>query len=445
MKINFDFTAADKRIKAMNAIGQPPLLGISDCYFHYLTEAHIPFSRLHDVGGWYGGYMFVDIPNLFRDFSADENDPASYDFAFTDILMKGLMDAKCMPYFRLGVTIENNAEIRAYRLDPPADFGKWARICEHIIRHYNEGWADGFQYGIEYWEIWNEADACPQCPGTCVNEMWWGTMQQFFDLYEITSKHLKQCFGDRIKVGGYAATCGFSIPDEEYVPDPARDVAFYAHHNEEYRLDWFIKFLEFVSKTNSPLDFFSWHSYQSVHQTMELADFIDTQLTRFGFNNTESHLNEWNNNPDKMNRASSLSASNAAAMMIAMQTKRADVLCYYDGRLSVDIYGGLFNPLTREPFATYYSLKAFGELLMLGYQAGEAIVNVNGIYALASHDGNGNYGLMITNNGESEMSIETELDGMTVQLIDEEHMMTDTDFDSKKFTLGAKQTVYLKN
>ena len=24
--------------------------------------------------------------------------------------------------------------------------------------HHNEGWADGFNYGIEYWEIWNEPD-----------------------------------------------------------------------------------------------------------------------------------------------------------------------------------------------------------------------------------------------------------------------------------------------
>ncbi len=24
--------------------------------------------------------------------------------------------------------------------------------------HYTEGWADGFRYDMEYWEIWNEAD-----------------------------------------------------------------------------------------------------------------------------------------------------------------------------------------------------------------------------------------------------------------------------------------------
>ena len=42
---------------------------------HYLKEAGIPYSRLHDVGGWLGGGLYVDIPNLFPDFDADENDP----------------------------------------------------------------------------------------------------------------------------------------------------------------------------------------------------------------------------------------------------------------------------------------------------------------------------------------------------------------------------------
>ena len=52
-----------------------------------LTDAHIPYSRLHDVGGAFGSNRYVDIPNIFRNFDADGNDPASYDFAFTDELI----------------------------------------------------------------------------------------------------------------------------------------------------------------------------------------------------------------------------------------------------------------------------------------------------------------------------------------------------------------------
>lgn len=82
------------KIKPMHAGGQPPVTSdASDRYFHYLTEAGIPYSRLHDVNGAFGGYKYVDIPNIFRDFSADVDDPESYDFTFTDLLLKQLVNA----------------------------------------------------------------------------------------------------------------------------------------------------------------------------------------------------------------------------------------------------------------------------------------------------------------------------------------------------------------
>ena len=127
------------KIKPMHGVGQPPILNGNTSMFHYLSEANVPYSRLHDVGGAYGGSVFVDIPNVFRNFDADENDPDSYDFAFTDLLITELIHSGCEPIYRLGVTIENYHGIKAYHIYPPRDMAKWARICEHIIRHYNEG------------------------------------------------------------------------------------------------------------------------------------------------------------------------------------------------------------------------------------------------------------------------------------------------------------------
>ena len=157
--IKVDTTKIVGKIKPMHGGGQPPLGGKNMTeYFHYVTEAGIPFSRLHDVGGPFGGGRFVDVPNLFRNFDADENDPANYDFTFTDHLLKALIEANIEPYYRLGITIENQAYIKPYHTFPPKNPEKWARVCEHIIRHYNEGWADGYKLNIKYWEIWNEAD-----------------------------------------------------------------------------------------------------------------------------------------------------------------------------------------------------------------------------------------------------------------------------------------------
>ena len=114
--LKIDNTKIVGKIKPMHAVGQPPLGGQGKNFFqhfHFLTEAGIPMSRLHDVDGLYGGSRFVDIPNIFRDFDADENDPASYDFTFTDELITALKKAGVEPYYRLGITIENQAAIKA--------------------------------------------------------------------------------------------------------------------------------------------------------------------------------------------------------------------------------------------------------------------------------------------------------------------------------------------
>ena len=157
-EVKIDFSKAVGPVKPVNGVGQPPLVGKLADYpmFHYLKEAGIPYSRLHDVGGWLGGGLFVDIPVVFPNFDADENDPKSYRFAYTDSLLKALDKCNVEPFFRLGVTIENFVS-RGYppiNILPPKDFAKWGRICEHVIRHYTEGWADGFKMKITYWEIW---------------------------------------------------------------------------------------------------------------------------------------------------------------------------------------------------------------------------------------------------------------------------------------------------
>lgn len=160
MKINFDKITG--KIKPMHAINNAPLLGADNSMFHYIGEAGIPFSRLHDTGGVYGQGRFVDISNVFRNFDADENDPSSYDFAFTDWLLNSITEQGTKIFYRFGVTIENQQKIKAYHIYPPKDNLKWAKICEKIIAHYNEGWADRYHLGIEYWELWNEPDNEPE-------------------------------------------------------------------------------------------------------------------------------------------------------------------------------------------------------------------------------------------------------------------------------------------
>ena len=157
-----------------------------------LRKANIPYLYMHNVGGAYGSGAFVDISNLFPKFDADADDPASYDFMVTDNLMQCMIRNKLAPIFRLGESEEEMASVRRYRTFPPKDAAKWACICEHVIRHYNEGWDNGFKYDIDYWPIWHAPDR-----STC----WAGTMDEFVDFYAVAARHLKARF-PRLKIGG---------------------------------------------------------------------------------------------------------------------------------------------------------------------------------------------------------------------------------------------------
>ena len=167
-----DFTHLEGAVKPLHGINNSPV--VYKGKIPELLDAGIPYIRLHDAGGAFGGTYLVDVPNLFPDFEADPEDPASYDFAYNDAYFRTLVASGMKIFYRLGVTIENNYLLKPQRIFPPKDFRKWADICSGIIRHYNEGWADGFHYGIQYWEIWNE----PESPA-----MWQGTYQQFYEMY----------------------------------------------------------------------------------------------------------------------------------------------------------------------------------------------------------------------------------------------------------------------
>ncbi len=446
-QIQVNFNHKIQKIKPMHAMGQPPFAGgfLSFDFSHikHLQNAHIPYSRLHDVNGGFGGNRFVDIPNIFRDFDADENDPESYDFAFTDVLLEAMAEYDLKPIFRLGVTIENQMHIKAYRIHPPKDFAKWARICEHVIRHYNEGWANGFHYGIEYWEIWNEPENGPT-PET--NQMWTGTPEQFFELYDVTAKHLKACFGDTIKIGGYGS-CGFGIiafEPEKYgynIPKRPWDEARVRRYR--FHVDFLRGFLSYIKEHHSPIDFFSWHSYATVERTLVMADFLHKTLTEYGYGDLETHLNEWNNANGNENFGTSFASASVAAMMCAMQNTHTDMLCYYDSRLQASAFGGLFAPLTYEPVCTYYSFAAFGELYALGTQV-EASCDDSKIYTLAATNGT-EKAIMIVNTADEDKDISVDVDGeWTVSLIDREHLLEPINHNPEKFVLKANQVAFLK-
>ena len=389
--VTVDFTHEVGPVRAVNGVGQPPLIGFDNFdKFSYLKDAGIPFSRLHDVGGAYGKNIFVDIPNLFRDFDADENDPKNYDFAFTDLLLKALVENGVEPYFRLGVTIENACNVKAYRIFPPKDPAKWARICEHVVAHYTEGWADGFRYKIRYWEIMNEVDNNieNQNPGRPFRNLnWWGTFDEYLPVYAAAAKRLKARFPN-IRIGGYAS-CGFyaTTKPKETWRAWGSDVGHY--------LVCFEKFLAFVKNRQLPFDFFSFHSYGDVPTTAKHIAYARRRLDEAGFAKTELHLNEWLPHHAQANIGTAFQAADVAAMLVAMQAGGIDVGCIYDAKWGIGDYAPLFDPVAGKPHKAYYSFVAFNRLRELGRSV--SATAENDVYVSAATDGKGRGAVLLVN------------------------------------------------
>ena len=346
IRISVDFDKRIGAVKPMHAVNNGPVYKFAAdqriTNIDAFREAGIPYARNHDASflATYGGEHTVDVHAIFPNFDADPTDPASYDFPITDEYIKVCEYAGVRTYYRLGSKIEHN--VKKYGTLPPKDFHKWAVICEHIIRHYTEGWADGFHYDITYWEIWNEPDLDPD--DSTHKRTWGGTKAQFFELYHVAATHLKACF-PHLKIGGPALAGNLKWAED------------------------------FLAQLKAPLDFFSWHVYKNDPKLVsEKANRVRTLLDQYGFADTESILNEWNyvrgwTGDDwlySLKAEKSLKgAAFIAGTMCECQRGTVDLLMYYDARPCG--MNGMFNTdYVCEKLKGYYPFYMFNTLYKLG-------------------------------------------------------------------------------
>jgi hypothetical protein len=344
-----DFSAAAGTIRPLHGINKGPLApgGI----FELIKEQKalgIPFTRLHDCG-WPNPYV-VDHHAVFPNPNADPALPESYDFRLTDEYIDAVRQTGAEPIYRLGESIEHTTVKRF--VHPPADPAKWAAICLGIIRHYNEGWANGFHHRIRYWEIWNEPENRPT--------MWSGTDDDYLRLYRTAATAIKQQF-PALQVGCPALGASGSFVKGEFVPTP-----------------FAASFLVMCRKENVPLNFFSWHCYTADPAELTArARAIRRLLDTHGFTETESHLNEWNFLPgntwqpitkagtpagrqryyEEMGGAPG--AAFLAASLLELQDAPVDVCNFYHGEI------GPFGLFTEQgvPLKSYQALRAFQGLV----------------------------------------------------------------------------------
>lgn len=388
-----------------------PLHGINNCPVSFSSlinctplykTAGFPYIRLHDSN--FPHPREVDVPQIFPDFKADVDDPNSYHFDRTDEHLRQCLETGAGIIYRLGTSIEHTR--KKDFIDPPEDFEKWARICLNVIRHYNEGWAKGFHWNIQYWEIWNEPDNQFFQEDRSKDPLWSGTPEQYYDLYAITSRTLKDAFPD-IKIGGY----GTSRLNHIYQP-------------------FFQGFLDRVAQDQLPLDFFSWHRYaKTPEEVYEEALRAEAGLDRIGYDHTESICDEWNYWPDPvavtprplaadtrgygLHRQFSFASGHGGTSfcvgsMIRLHDTRCCLATLYDGVPS-NYFCSIFDRYGY-PEKQYYAFPMYNTLYQLRKRLSVKGSGDDGVYALAA--GNQHELAILLTSFECATSIEINLEGL---------------------------------
>jgi xylan 1,4-beta-xylosidase len=323
------------RIKAMQDLDNGPLCqrGIVDLSRYY-KELGVQYVRLHDVPWTYDNAF--DINYVFPKWNADPDRAENYDFAQTDYYLNTITSLNIKVIYRLGYSAEYKTAI--HHNGPPASYAKWAKICTQIIRHHNEGWANGQKAGIQYWEIWNEPDG---------HSFWSGTPEQFYQLYVQTAKAIKQAY-PALKVGG---------------PALAGNLEF---------LDGFLKYCH---EHKAPLDFVSWHIYaRDPHDVARRAQRVHKLMVQYGYGTAESILDEWNYGPADWKKLfvdpvasrtyfdatqDAFGAAFDATVLADLQDAPVDIATFYSG---TTLMWGMFTS-SGAPQKPYYAFLAFRRLL----------------------------------------------------------------------------------
>lgn len=371
MNLNINFSEKLGAIKPMHAVNNAPVRPMkTQCRGNFDTfkALKIPYARTHDasLSEIYGAQHVMDVHCIFADFSRDPDDPTAYDFRNTDQYVRTCFDADCEIYYRLGTSIEHLPG--KYGSVKPKDPLKWAKICEHIIMHYTEGWANGFHYPIKYWEIWNEADLDVNVLNDNEKRCWSGTPEEFYEFFKIAFLYLRKRFPE-IKLGGPALA---------------------------NNLPWARAFLEkMVEGERAELDFFSWHIYTTnAEKMLDRAKKVADLLEEFGYGHIEKHLNEWNYIENwttqfidsvRVIKGLKGAAYDFAFMAVGQNSPYLDMMMYYDARPDKE-YNGLWDSHFMLPLKGYYAFDFYSTLYQLGTQTAIECDDAD-LYALAATDG----------------------------------------------------------
>lgn len=379
--VTVDFSKKSGKMRPLNSLNSGPLFGI-DMSLDYREEYRslcVPFVRTDRVEYPHGSDRYVDIHCLFPDFSLEERFEASYNFAPTDRYLLAIKDTGAEIFLRLGETADPY-EIKPY-IKKPKDILKWARVCEKIIAHYNEGWGHGFKLGIKYVEIMCDIDE---------PDGWQGNVEEYFELYRVVANHLRQRF-PRLRIGAYSSGGFFALNHWNGTP------------LQKGYVETLEKFLDYIGskETSAPLDFLSWKCTAANAEELSLhANYAKNYLIQSGFRRAQSILTRFDILPlgELPRHKEREYPSRLLSALITAQKSSIDMLflAEADPRAELCSLYCTEDRASKHYFAPYRAMEIFGQLYRLGTE-----VETDGDYrkelsTLAATDGTDGAILLVT-------------------------------------------------
>lgn len=271
-------------------------------------DSRVRMVRSYD---WQSRLDTVDNPeSLFPRWSADPDDPASYNFSATDAWVDRVRSIGGEVLFTFATSIPRNKL-------PAADLATYERVVEHIVRHYAKGWGGGAPSRIAQWEFSDQPD---------LGQLHFaGTPQQFYEMYGAVARAVKRV-DPALKVGGPGLAFGLN-PDS-----PFREAFLDTVRQRGWPLDFF-SFIHFADGTHDPLDF-------NVVGA-ELRRLLDAR----GFAATRLYLVSWNQEGIPTSKSPPLErAAFQASAAMYLQDSAVDHAFLFRGDTGIDPHYGFVDP-----------------------------------------------------------------------------------------------------
>lgn len=362
--VKVDFSMPVGKIKAMHGMCNGPVSYGADL-FSLFREIGVPHVRFDGTDGALSAFA-VDISRIFKDMSRDPRDESAYDFSYTDRYVAAVYNAGAKVIFRLGESIDRMHSGK--KIVYPDDIDHFVEVCANIVKHYNDYWAGGYAYGIEYFEVWSLDSR--------------GESEKAFEIYRRVAAALK-LMDSNIKVGGM----GFDGADSA-----------------------FREFVRYCARRRAPIDFVTVSDFSG--DPKDASDRIRNMipiLHNLGFAETEIMIGAWNyvdaeaigtlslervlSSSDERfkdarrrvfeEQGSVKGAAYALAFMISLGSIREVTrACFFDAQPYVSAWCAISDRFGN-PQKPFYAFRAYGEV----FRAGQEVYSVTEETAGYAHSG----------------------------------------------------------